>query len=292
MSKIGFIGTGVMGASIAGHFLNAGHEVFVYNRTKSKTDELVSNGAVWLDNPKEITDQSEIIFTMVGYPSDVRETYFGEVGVFQADVKDKVLVDMTTSEPALAIEIAEKALELGASSLDAPVSGGDIGAKNGTLTIMVGGDEAAYQKVLPLFEICGKTYMLQGKAGAGQHTKMANQIGIAGTMTALMELLVYADKSGLDLEKVLTTLGGGGANTWSLANYGPRILKEDYSPGFFVKHFIKDLGIALAEADKMEIELPATKQAKALYDQLADKGFENDGTQALIKLWWADGKRA
>jgi len=292
MSKIGFIGTGVMGAAIAGHFLNAGHEVFVYNRTKAKTDELVAQGAVWLDNPALIAEKAEIIFTMVGYPSDVRETYFGENGIFQADISGKILVDMTTSEPGLAVEIAQKAVEVGASSLDAPVSGGDIGAKNATLTIMVGGEEEAYNKVLPLFEIVGKTYMLQGKAGAGQHTKMANQIGIAGTMTALMELLVYADKAGLDLDKVLTTLGGGGANTWSLANYGPRILKEDYSPGFFVKHFIKDLGIALAEAEKMDIQLPATAKAKELYDALSDKGFENDGTQALIKLWWEDGKRA
>lgn len=288
MATIGFIGTGVMGEAIAGHLLNAGNDLVVYNRTKAKTDNLVAKGAAWANTPKEVTEKSDIIFTMVGYPSDVRETYFGETGVFQTDVKGKIFVDMTTSEPALAIEIYEKASALGASSLDAPVSGGDIGAKNATLTIMVGGDEEAYNTILPYFEITGKTFMLQGKAGAGQHTKMANQIGIAGTMTGLMEVLVYAKKAGLDLEKVLTTLGGGGASTWSMANYGPRILKEDYSPGFFVKHFIKDLGIALAEAEKMDIKLPGTQLAKALYDELANVGYENAGTQALIKLWWKD----
>ncbi|MFC4653151.1 NAD(P)-dependent oxidoreductase [Lactococcus nasutitermitis] len=291
MTKIGFIGTGVMGAAIAGHLLTAGNELYVYNRTKSKTDELVANGAIYCNTPKDVAEQSEIIFSMVGYPKDVHEIYFGENGALKAEVSGKIFVDMTTSEPALAVEIYEAAKKLGAESLDAPVSGGDIGAKNATLTVMVGGDEATYNQVLPYFEIAGKTIMLQGGAGAGQHTKMANQIGIAGTMTAMSELMVYADKAGLDMDKVLTTLGGGGASTWSLSNYAPRILQEDFTPGFFVKHFIKDLGIALAEAEKMGIELPATAEAKRLYDKLADKGFENDGTQALIKLWWKDGKR-
>ncbi|MGY3729607.1 NAD(P)-dependent oxidoreductase [Lactococcus termiticola] len=291
MTKIGFIGTGVMGATIAGHLMEAGNELFVYNRTKAKTDELVEAGAVYAATPQEVAEQAELIFSMVGYPKDVEEIYFGENGVFEAELKGKVLVDMTTSEPGLAIRIAEKAKAVGAESLDAPVSGGDIGAKNATLTIMVGGDESAYEKVLPFFELVGKTIMLQGPAGAGQHTKMANQIGIAGTMTAMVELMVYADKAGLDMDKVLTTLGGGGASTWSLSNYAPRILAEDFTPGFFVKHFIKDLGIALSEAEKMGLELPATAGAKALYDQLANKGFENDGTQALIKLFWEDGKR-
>jgi 3-hydroxyisobutyrate dehydrogenase len=291
MSKIGFIGTGVMGAAITGHFLAAGHEVFVYNRTKAKTEDLVTKGAIWLDTPKEIAEKTEFIFTMVGYPQDVRETYFGENGVLKANIKNKILVDMTTSQPGLAIEIYEAAKNLGAQSLDAPVSGGDIGAKNATLTIMVGGEKKAYNQVYSLFDLAGKTINLQGGAGSGQHTKMANQIGIAGSMTAMSELMVYADKAGLDMETVLTTVGGGSASTWSLANYAPRILQEDYSPGFFVKHFIKDLGIALDEAKKMNIELPATARAKELYDQLAENGFENDGTQALIKLWWKDGKR-
>lgn len=291
MAKIGFIGTGVMGAAIAGHLLDAGNELFVYNRTKSKTDDLVAKGATYLESPEKIAEKADLIFSMVGYPKDVREIYFGEQGVFKANLTGKILVDMTTSEPGLAVEIYESAKKVGADSLDAPVSGGDIGAQKGTLTIMVGGDEAAYGKVLPYFENTGETIMLQGGAGAGQHTKMANQIGIAGTMTAMSELMVYADKAGLDMQKVLTTLGGGGASTWSLTNYAPRILKEDFTPGFFVKHFIKDLGIALSEAEKMGLDLPATANAKKLYDELADEGFENDGTQALIKLWWADGQR-
>ncbi len=289
--KIGFIGTGVMGAAMAGHLLDAGHELFVYNRTKSKTDQLVTRGAIYCDQPQKVAENTEVIISMVGYPRDVRQIYFGDNGVFKANIDGKILIDMTTSEPALAIEIYEAAKSLSADSLDAPVSGGDIGAKNATLTIMVGGDEPVYEKVEPLFEIMGKTIAYQGKAGNGQHTKMANQIAIAGTMTAMTELLVYADKAGLDVEKVLNTVGGGSAATWSLTNYAPRILREDYSAGFFVKHFIKDLGIALAEAKKMDIELPATAQAKELYDKLADAGFENDGTQALIKLWWQNGKR-
>jgi 3-hydroxyisobutyrate dehydrogenase and related beta-hydroxyacid dehydrogenases len=284
--KIGFIGTGVMGHAIIEHLMEAGNELFVYNRTKSKADDLVSQGAVWKDSPKEVAKASQVIFTMVGYPSDVEETYFGSQGIFQTDVKGKILVDLTTSTPSLAEKIYKKAKEEGAESLDAPVSGGDLGARNASLTIMVGGQESTYEKVSPLFETIGKTLSYQGGPGKGQHTKMANQIMIAGTMTGMTELLVYADKAGLDLDKVLTTVGGGSAANWSLTNYAPRILKEDYSPGFFVKHFIKDLGIALDEAESMNIELPATQKAKELYDKLADKGFADDGTQALIKLWW------
>lgn len=286
--KIGFIGTGVMGKSIVKHFLAAGHEVAVYNRTKSKTDELVAHGAVWQDTPAEVANTSEIIFSMVGYPSDVEEIYYGSKGVFAVDVTGKILIDLTTSTPTLAEKIYQSAKKNGADSLDAPVSGGDLGAQNGTLTIMVGGDQPAYEKVVPLFEIMGKSYSLQGAAGAGQHTKMANQIMIAGTMTGLTEMLVYAKAANLDVEKVLETLGGGAAQNWSMSNYAPRILKADYSPGFFVKHFIKDLKIALDEAEKMQLNLPATKLATELYEQLADRGFENDGTQALIKLWWSE----
>lgn len=285
--RIGSIGTGVMGKSIVGHFLAAGHEVSVFNRTKSKTDELVAKGAVWKDTPAEVTTFSEIVFSMVGYPSDVEEIYYGEKGILSVDVTNKILIDLTTSTPTLAEKIYQTAKEKGAASLDAPVSGGDLGAQNGTLTIMVGGDQVAYDRVTPLFEIMGKSYSLQGAAGAGQHTKMANQIMIAGTMTGLTEMLVYAKAADLDVEKVLDTLSGGAAQNWSMTNYAPRILKADYSPGFFVKHFIKDLKIALDEAEKMQLDLPATKLATELYERLADQGFENDGTQALIKLWWA-----
>ncbi|MCH4168447.1 MAG: NAD(P)-dependent oxidoreductase [Streptococcaceae bacterium] len=284
--KIGFIGTGVMGKAIAGHFLSAGHDVFVFNRTKSKTDSLVNAGAIWQDTPENVTEKSEIIFTMIGYPKDVEAVYFGENGIFKASVTGKLLIDMTTSTPTLAQKIAESANEFNAEALDAPVSGGDIGAKNATLTVMAGGSETAFNRAKPLFDLISKKAELHGPAGSGQHVKMANQIGIAGTMTAMSELLVYAKAANLDLEKVIETLSAGGAQTWSLSNYGPRILKADYSPGFFVKHFIKDLGIALDEADKMSITLPSTQLAKTLYDQLAEKGFEDAGTQSLIKLWW------
>ncbi|MBO0441490.1 NAD(P)-dependent oxidoreductase [Candidatus Enterococcus ikei] len=291
MPKIGFIGTGVMGAAIVRNMMKQGLSVNVYNRTKSKTDGLVAEGAVWKDTPADITADSDIIFTMVGFPNDVEAIYFGANGIFKEDITRKILVDLTTSTPTLAEKIATQANKLGGMALDAPVSGGDLGAINGTLTIMVGGEQIAYDQVLPIFKTFGKTYSLHGSAGKGQHTKMANQIMIAGTMTGMTEMMVYANKAGLDLDKVIETLSGGSAMNWSLSNYSPRILKEDYSPGFFVKHFIKDLKIALDEAKKMKLELPSTKLAVELYEKLANKGFENDGTQALIKLWWEDGKQ-
>ncbi|MDT2866254.1 NAD(P)-dependent oxidoreductase [Vagococcus carniphilus] len=288
MEKIGFIGTGVMGASVVKHLLNAGYEVAVYNRTKSKTDHLVELGATWKETPQKVTEVSDVIFSMVGFPKDVEGIYYGDEGIFKADIKGKILVDMTTSTPSLAQKIAETAQEAGGVSLDAPVSGGDLGAKNGTLTTMVGGEKDAYAKVEPIFNVFSGKVNLQGEPGSGQHTKMANQIMIAGTMTGMTELLVYAKAANLDLEKVLDTVGGGSAANWSLTNYAPRILKRDFTPGFFVKHFVKDLNIALAEAEKMNIDLPATKKARDLYEALIESGFENDGTQALIKLWWND----
>lgn len=286
MKSLGFIGTGVMGASVVKHLLAAGYPVAVYNRTKSKTDELITLGATWQETPKDVANGSDIIFTMVGYPQDVENTYYGDAGIFKADVSGKIVIDMTTSTPTLAETIYNTAKELGAASLDAPVSGGDLGAKNGTLTTMVGGDEAVFASVRPILDVFSGTVNLQGGPGKGQHTKMANQIMIAGTMTGMTELLVYAKASGLDLETVIETVGGGSAQNWSLTNYSPRILANNYSPGFFVKHFVKDLRIALEEAEKMGITLPATEKAKELYEELIDKGFENDGTQALIKLWW------
>lgn len=291
--KIGFIGTGVMGHAIVEHLIVAGHDITVYNRTKSKTDDLVAKGATWQDSPKAVTEESELIFTMVGYPHDVEETYYhADLGIFATDVKGKILVDLTTSTPSLAVKIAQTANENGAESLDAPVSGGDLGAKNGTLTIMAGGSQAAYQTVLPVFEQFGKTCMLHGGSGKGQHAKMANQIMIAGTMTGMTEMLVYANKAGLDLSKILDTLAGGSAANWSMINYSPRILAENYSPGFFVKHFVKDLKIALDEANNMGIDLPSTTLAEQLYEKLEKAGYGDDGTQALIKLWWQDGKKS
>lgn len=280
-----------MGASIVKHLLAADYSVTVYNRTKSKADELISLGAKWADTPAEVTEKNELVFTIVGYPQDVEETYFGENGIFKTATENHILVDMTTSTPTLAQKLYEEGNKRGIKVLDAPVSGGDLGAKNGTLTVMVGGDESTYEKVKPFFDLFSAKVNLQGKAGSGQHTKMANQIMIAGTMTGMAELLVYANAANLDLEKVLDTVGGGSAQNWSLANYAPRILKEDYTAGFFVKHFIKDLKIALDEAEKMSLDLPATRQAKELYEDLAQNGFENDGTQAIIKLWWPEGQR-
>ena len=288
IKKIGFIGLGVMGHAIAANLLADGYDLYVYNRTASKADDLVANGAHLTATPKAVAEASELIITMVGYPTDVKAVYFDKsTGIFSGISAGKLVVDMTTSTPTLAKEIAEKASELGALALDAPVSGGDIGAKNRTLTIMTGGDRLAYDRLADVFSKIGKKSQYFGGAGSGQHVKMANQIGIAGTMTALSELLVYAKAAGLPLEAVIETLSAGGANTWSLTNYGPRILKADYSPGFFVKHFIKDLKIALEETEKMGLTLPATQGVLSLYEQLADKGYEDAGTQALIKLWWS-----
>ena len=284
--KIGFIGTGVMGSSMVRHLLKAGYSVHVFNRTKEKAMPLVDEGAVWEETPADIAKVCDIIFTIVGYPEDVEKVYFGEIGIFKELTEDKIVIDMTTSTPAIAERIADKAQELGAISLDAPVSGGDLGAKNGTLTVMVGGDETAFNKVSPLFETFSGSLNLFGPAGSGQHTKMVNQIMVAGTMTGMTEMLVYAEAAGLKLEEVIKTVNGGAAQNWSLGNYAPRILKEDYSPGFFVKHFVKDLKIVLDEAEKMDLNLPATKQAYALYEKLQNDGYGDDGTQALIKLWW------
>ena len=288
IKKIGFIGLGVMGHAIAANLLADGYDLHVYNRTVSKADDLVANGAHLAATPKAVAEVSDLIITVVGYPTDVKAVYFDKsTGIFSGISAGKLVVDMTTSTPTLAKEIAEKASELGVLALDAPVSGGDIGAKNRTLTIMTGGDRLAYDRLADVFSKIGKKSQYFGAAGSGQHVKMANQIGIAGTMTALSELLVYAKAAGLPLEAVIETLSAGGANTWSLTNYGPRILKADYSPGFFVKHFIKDLKIALEESEKMGLTLPATQGALSLYEQLADKGYQDAGTQALIKLWWS-----
>lgn len=281
--KIGFIGTGVMGTGIILNLLKTNHQVTVYNRTKAHAQTVLDAGANWADSPAAAAQNAEVTISMVGFPKDVEEIYFGDQGILAGAQPQTIVVDMTTSTPALAIKIAEAAHRNNLLSLDAPVSGGDIGAQNGTLTVMAGGDKPAFDFLAPLFAAIAQRVSYFGKAGSGQHTKMANQIMIAGTMTGLTEMLVYDQSAELDLQAVLATLSAGGADNWSMDNYVPRILKDDYTPGFFAKHFLKDLRIALQEADRMELNLPATKLAKQLYEIMVNVDhLGDDGTQGLI----------
>ncbi|MCM3110322.1 NAD(P)-dependent oxidoreductase [Lederbergia lenta] len=283
--KIGFIGLGVMGKGMVRNLLKAGHVVYVYSRTKQKAEDIIAEGAKWKETPKEVAISAEIIITMVGYPHDVEAVYFGDDGLIAGADKETITIDMTTSTPTLAKKIYAKAKQCGFKALDAPVSGGDIGAKNGTLSIMVGGEQETYNAVYPVLSIMGENIVYQGEAGAGQHTKMCNQIAIASNMIGVTEAIVYAKKSGLNPENVLKSISQGAAGSWSMSNLIPRVLKEDYSPGFFIKHFIKDMGIALDEAQNMNLDLPGLKLAKEMYDTLAAEGEEDRGTQALIKYW-------
>ncbi|EIU7103633.1 NAD(P)-dependent oxidoreductase, partial [Listeria monocytogenes] len=251
MEKIGFVGTGVMGSSMAAHLLEAGYEVSVYTRTKTKAKDLIDKGAIWTDTPGELASKVDILISMVGYPKDVEELYLGENGFLENLAVGTVAIDMTTSSPALAKKIARLGLEKGIGVLDAPVSGGDIGARNGTLSIMVGGSEEVFLKVKSIFDILGSSVVLQGDAGAGQHTKMVNQIAIASNMIGVTEAIIYAEAAGLNPSRVLDSISGGAAGSWSLTNLIPRVLKDDFSPGFFIKHFIKDMGIAISEARQM-----------------------------------------
>lgn len=284
--SVGFIGLGVMGLSMAKHLQAAGYPLYVYNRTKAKAEPLIATGAVWCDTPAQLAQSCEVVLTIVGYPEDVEQVYMGDQGLFQAAREGQIFVDLTTSRPSLAQTLYQKGQQVGVEVLDAPVSGGDLGAREGRLTAMVGGNSQALDRVQALLATFAKTIHYHGAAGSGQHAKASNQIMIAGTMTGMVETLRYAKANHLDLNKVIETLSGGAANNWSLANYGPRILREDYSPGFFVKHYIKDLKIALEEAEKAGLDLPGTQLAYSLYQSLADQGHADDGTQALIKLWW------
>lgn len=274
-----------MGKSMCSHILKAGHEVYVYNRTKSKADELLKDGAKWCSNSKEVAENSDIIFTIVGFPNDVEEVYFGENGIINGIHENAIVVDMTTSEPTMAQKIYNKLKEKNAHSLDAPVSGGDTGAKNATLAIMTGGDKDIYDKILPLFEKMGKNIAYMGPAGSGQHTKMCNQIAIATNMIGVVESLVYAYKAGLNLDDLINVIGKGAAASWSLNNLGPRIVKGNFDPGFFIKHFVKDMGIALQEAKKMNISLPGLSLAHQFYIAAMAQGYENLGTHAIYKVF-------
>ena len=283
-SRIGWIGTGVMGFWMCRHLLETGYSVSVYNRTKSKCDELIKMGAKWAGSPAQAASQSDIIFTILGYPKDVREVYFGVKGVFEGckGAKGKYLVDMTTTEPSLAVEIFNRAAEAGCHSLDAPVSGGDVGAKEARLTIMAGGERQVFDSLLPVLSHLGKNIRYAGKAGSGQHTKMCNQIAITGIMCGMCESLIYGYKAGLNLSEMVDTIKGGAAASWSLENYGPRILKGDFKPGFMVEHYIKDMGIALEEAKRMNINLPGLTLVHQLYSALNAMGHGKKGTHSLV----------
>ncbi|AIW29616.1 MULTISPECIES: NAD(P)-dependent oxidoreductase [Bacillus] len=282
---VGFIGLGVMGNSMASHILEAGYPVLVYTRTKQKAEEILNKGAVWQETVKDLSEKADIIITMVGYPSDVEEIYLGENGILRHAKEGAFVIDMTTSKPSLAKKIAEQAKEKSIHALDAPVSGGDIGARNGTLAIMAGGEKEAFEACLPLFSVMGENIQYQGPAGSGQHTKMCNQIAIAAGMVGVAEAMAYAEKSGLNPEQVLKSITTGAAGSWSLSNLAPRMLKGDFAPGFYVKHFIKDMGIALEEAELMGEEMPGLALAKSLYDKLSAQGEENSGTQSIYKFW-------
>ncbi|MEH7463687.1 NAD(P)-dependent oxidoreductase [Bacillus thuringiensis] len=284
-TSIGFVGTGVMGKSMVRHLLKAGYTVYVYNRTKEKTADLIEEGAHWCDSPKEIAKTVDVVMTMVGYPHDVEEVYFGANGILTHAKQGTITIDFTTSTPTLAKRIYEEGKSKGIYVLDAPVSGGDIGAKEGRLAIMIGGDEEVYKACLPLFELLGKNIMLQGKAGSGHHTKMCNQIAIASNMLGVCEALAYAKKAGLHPEKVLQSISTGAAGSWSLSNLAPRMLQGDFEPGFYVKHFMKDMNIALAEAEELGLSAPGLTLARELYEQLMQDGEENSGTQALYKQY-------
>nr|WP_025783580.1 NAD(P)-dependent oxidoreductase [Sporosarcina sp. D27] len=283
MENISFIGTGVMGSSIVDHLLQAGYPVTVHTRTKGKAEPLIAAGAKWASTVAEAVQTADIIFTMVGMPADVEEIYLNVDGILANGRSGQIVVDMTTSSPALAKKIEGAAIEKGMTSLDAPVSGGDVGAKNGTLSIMCGGDETVFEQVKPIFSIFGSQIVLQGRAGAGQHTKMSNQLAIATNMIGVCEALAYAEKAGLDPERVLESITPGAAGSWSLSNLGPRMLSGNFEPGFYTKHFLKDLRIALDEASVMELDLPGLQLAIRLYEDLMAKGYGDKGTQVLFK---------
>jgi 3-hydroxyisobutyrate dehydrogenase len=280
-SRIGWIGTGVMGASMCGHLIRAGFAATVFNRTKDKAKSLLDMGAAWADSPREVAAASDAIFTMIGYPSDVRQVILGPDGVLSGCKRGDLLVDMTTSEPSLAVEIAQAAEKLGVHAIDAPVSGGDVGAREARLSIMIGGDVEVVKSLQLCWEVMGKTFVRQGGPGAGQHAKMVNQILIAGNMIGVCEALLYAYKAGLNLETVMLSVSTGAAGSWSLTHLGAKIIANNFAPGFFVEHFVKDLGIALSEAKRMDLRLPGLELANQLYLSLAAQGHARDGTQAL-----------
>jgi 3-hydroxyisobutyrate dehydrogenase len=282
--NIGWIGLGVMGNAMCGHLIKAGYTLHIHNRTREKADNLLAHGAKWCDSPKQAAQNCEVIFSIVGFPQDVETVLLGDQGVMAGAEPGAAIVDMTTSSPALAKKIFTAAKELSLSALDAPVSGGDVGARQGSLAIMVGGDQATFDRIHPLFQVMGKNIAYMGEAGAGQHTKMCNQILIAGTMIGTVESLLYAQRTGMDLDAVIDVIGQGAASSWSINNLGRRIAGGDFNPGFFIKHFVKDMGIALAEAQRINLSLPGLAMVHQFYTAAKAMGFENLGTQALYRV--------
>src|SRR5699024_7594043 len=279
---IGFIGTGVMGQGMVRNLLKKGFKVNLHTRTKVKATQLIAEGAEWMFSVKQLSEKSDVIITMIGTPRDVEAVYFGSDGLIENSKPGTLLIDMTTSKPSLAKNIYDIANVKGIQSLDAPVSGGDVGAQNGKLTIMVGGDEAAFNEALPVFEAMGENIRLQGPAGAGQHTKVVNQVSIAPAMIGMVEALVYAEKAHLDPELVLKSIGTGAAGSWSLDNYAPRIIKGNYDPGFAIKHFIKDMEIAVESAEELGLYAPGLNLALSMYKELEVKGHDEKGIHALM----------
>lgn len=285
MKTIGFIGVGVMGKSMVRNLMKNGFEVSIYARTKAKVTDILAEGALWCDSIAQCAQGKDAVITIVGYPKDVEEVYFGQGGILENASAGCVLIDMTTTSPQLSVKIEQAAKEKGLKALDAPVSGGDVGAKNGTLSIMVGGEKETYTQCLPIFQAMGTNIIYEGKAGAGQHTKMANQIALGGAIAGVCEALTYAKKVGLDLQTMLDSISKGAAGSWQMSNMAPRMLKGDFDPGFFVKHYIKDMNIALEEASHVDLTMPVLNEVHDMYQALDDQGMGDLGTQALIKYY-------
>ena len=283
--KIGFIGTGIMGSSMAGHLLAGGYPVQVFNRTKEKAAGLIARGATWANSLAELAAQADVIITIIGYPRDVEEAYLGPQGILANARNGTIAIDMTTSSPALAVQIAAAGSKKGVACLDAPVSGGDVGARDAKLSIMVGGDATAFDQVLPLFQLMGNNIALLGPAGSGQNTKLCNQIVIASTIMGVCEGLAFAKKAGLDPLAVLKVIGSGAASSTQLNMLGPKMVQGDFAPGFMIEHLVKDLGISITESEQMGLHLPGLNQAKKLYDLLMTKELGRSGTQALFKVY-------
>lgn len=289
MNKIGFIGLGVMGKSMAERLIENGNQLYIYTRTKSSADQLIERGCTWCDTPKEVADNCSVTISIVGEPNDVEHIYFGDNGLLSTE-NECILIDMTTSEPSLAKKIYEFGLQKDIRTLDAPVSGGDIGAKKGTLTIMVGGDEEVFNKCVPIFKAMGSNITYVGEAGSGQHTKMVNQVAIAGTVIGMVEAITYAKNANLDLMKTIEIISTGAAESWQLKNLAPKVVEKDYSPGFFIKHFVKDINIAIDECRRNGIDLPVLTLVESIYESLIQNGYGNLGTQALYKYYDLEDK--